>query len=103
MDYVPTDEILDALAPEIGIKKLYHLGIELGLNVTWVENIEDNCHAVERLSQVLYKWRDGTTGKATLGVLEQALENIGKGTMCLETVVRDKGVKKRHISRKHDV
>jgi hypothetical protein len=28
--YIPTDEILDALAPEIGIIA-FHLGIELGL------------------------------------------------------------------------
>jgi hypothetical protein len=28
MDYIPTDEILDALASEIGMKS-FHLGIEL--------------------------------------------------------------------------
>jgi hypothetical protein len=30
IDYVPTDEILDALAPQIGIELFFNLGIELG-------------------------------------------------------------------------
>jgi hypothetical protein len=35
-------------------------------------------------------------------VLEQALVNVGKGVMCLETVVEEKGVEKLYISRKQD-
>jgi hypothetical protein len=39
MDYIPTDEILDALAPEIGIIS-FHLGIELGLRAVDLERIQ---------------------------------------------------------------
>jgi hypothetical protein len=35
-------------------------------------------------------------------VLEQALVNVGRGVMCLETVVKEKGVEKRHIFLKQD-
>ena len=35
-------------------------------------------------------------------MLEQALVNVGRGVGCLETVVKEKGVEKRHISRKQD-
>ena len=104
MDYVPTDEILDALAPKIGIQYLFNLGIELGLCAVHLKNIQYQYQRdpVKPLIQVLYDWRNETTVKATLGVLEQALVNIGKGAMCLETVVKEIGVEKRHISGKHD-
>ena len=46
---------------------------------------------------MLYDWRNDTTVKATLGVLEQALVNAGCEASCLEKVVEEKGV-----SRKHD-
>jgi hypothetical protein len=39
MEYIPTDEILDALAPEIGIIS-FHLGIELGLRAVDLERIQ---------------------------------------------------------------
>ena len=98
MDYVPTDEILDALAPPIG-KKSFNLGIELGLYAFDLERIQNDYQLdlVKQTKQVLYDWRNDTTVKATLGVLEQALVNIGKGAMCLEKVVEEIGV-----SRKHD-
>ena len=103
MYYVPTDEIIDALAPQIG-KEALHLGIELGLHAFDLERIQNDYQRdlVKQTRQVLYEWRNDTTVKATLGVLEQALVNIGKGAMCLEKVVEKIGVEKRHISRKHD-
>jgi hypothetical protein len=39
MEYIPTDELLDALAPEIGMTS-FHLGIELGLRAVDLENIQ---------------------------------------------------------------
>ena len=100
---VPTDEILDALAPQIGIRYFFHLGIELGRCAVDLENLQYQYQGdpVKPLIQVLYDWRNGTTVKATLGVLEQALDNVGRGGMCLETVV-NKCVVERHISRKQD-
>ena len=104
MGYVPTDEILDALAPQIGIRYLFHLGIELGRCAVDLENLQYQYKGdpVKPLIQVLYDWRNGTTVKATLGVLEQALVNAGRGGMCLETVVKEKSVEKCYISRKQD-
>jgi hypothetical protein len=52
---------------------------------------------------VLYDWRNNTTVKATLGVLEQALVNVGRGAMCLKTVVENIGVEKRHNSRQESI
>jgi hypothetical protein len=104
MDYIPTDEILDALAPEIGIIS-FHLGIELGLRAVDLEEIQYRYQhdLVKQTTQVLYDWRNNTTVKATLGVLEQALVNIGRGAMCLETVVESIGVEKRHNSRQESI
>jgi hypothetical protein len=95
MEYIPTDEILDALAPEIG-KKSFHLGIELGLSAADLEDIQHRYqHDLgKQTTQVLCKWRNDTTVNATLGVLEQALVNVGKGAMCLKTVVENIGVEK---------
>ena len=104
MDYVPTDEILDALAPQIGIEHFFNLGIELGLGAVYLKNVQHQYQRdpVKPLIQVLYDWRNDTAFKATLGVLEQALVNVGRGVGCLETVVKEKGVEKRYISRKQD-
>jgi hypothetical protein len=41
LDAYPTDEILDALAPLVGLKS-FHLGIELGLNVELLQTIQYN-------------------------------------------------------------
>jgi hypothetical protein len=43
MKYIPTDEILDALAPEIGIIA-FHLGIELGLCAVDLERTWYRCY-----------------------------------------------------------
>jgi hypothetical protein len=95
MEYIPTDEILDALAPEIGIIS-FHLGIELGLRAVELERIQYRYQhdLVKQTKQVLYEWRNDTTVNATLGVLEQALINVGRGAMCLKTVVENIGVEK---------
>jgi hypothetical protein len=45
---------------------------------------------VKQAKQVLYDWRNDTTVNATLGVLEQALFNVGRGAMCLKTVVENR-------------
>ena len=96
MEYIPTDEILDALAPEIG-KISFHLGIELGLRAVDLERIQYRYQhdLVKQTKQMLYEWRNDTTVKATLGVLQQALINVNRGAMCLEEIVEE-------ISRKHD-
>jgi hypothetical protein len=103
--YVPTDEILDALAPQIGIRYLFHLGIELGRCAVELENLHYQFKGdpLKLLIQVLYHWRNDTTGKATLGVLVHALVNAGRGVGCLETVVTEKSVEKCYISRKHKI
>jgi len=103
VDYVPTDEIIDALAPQIG-KEALKLGIELGLDAFDLERIQNDYQRdlVKETRQVLYEWRNDMTVKATLGVLEQALVNIDRGAMCLQTVVEHIGVEKRHIFRQND-
>ena len=104
MEYIPTDEMLDALAPGIGIIS-FRLGIELGLRAVDLEKIQYRYQhdLVKQTKQVLYDWRNDTTVKATLGVLEQALVNVGKGAMCLKTVVENIGVEKRHNSRQQSM
>ena len=104
MGYIPTDEILDALAPEIGIIS-FHLGIELGLRAVDMERIQYRYphDLVKQTQQVLYDWRNDTTVKATLGVLEQALDNVGKGAMCLEKVVENIGVEKLYNYRQQSI
>lgn len=103
MDYIPTDEMLDALAPVIGIS--FRLGIELGLSAVDLERIQYRFQhdLVKQTRQVLYDWRNDTTVKAGLGVLEQALVNVGRGAMCLQTVVENIGVEKRHNSRQQSI
>jgi len=93
MEYIPTDEILDALASEIGIIS-FHLGIELGLRAVDLDRIQYRYQheLVKQTKQVLYDWRNDTTVKATLGVLEQAFGNVDRGAMCLKTTVENIGV-----------
>jgi hypothetical protein len=104
MEYIPTDEMLDALAPEIGIIS-FHLGIELGLCAVDLERIQYRYKhdLVKQTKQVLYDWRNDTTVNATLGVLEQALVNVGRGAMCLKTVVENIGVEKCRKSRQQSI
>jgi hypothetical protein len=55
VDYVPTDEILDALAPQIGIEHFFNLGIELGLGAVYLKNVQHQYQRepVKPLIQVL--------------------------------------------------
>ena len=103
VDYVPTDEILDALAPQIAWQS-FILGIELGLPLVNLEIIEYQYYhdIIKQAKQVLYDWRNDTTVKATLGVLAQALVNIGRGAMCLETVVKDQ-ISRQSDAEDHDL
>jgi hypothetical protein len=73
----------------------------LGLCEVDLERIQyDYKHdLVKQTQQVLYEWRNDTTVKATLGVLGQALDNVGIGTMCLKRVVEHIGVEKLYNSR----
>jgi hypothetical protein len=58
-----------------------NLGIELGLGAVYLKNVQHQYQRdpVKPLIQVLYDWRNDTAVKATLGVLEQALINVGRG------------------------
>ncbi|XP_076116837.1 uncharacterized protein LOC143084309 [Mytilus galloprovincialis] len=87
---IPSDEILDRLAPLIG-KIVFQLGIELGLSVEEIENIKEKCDRdlPAQNKEVLFTWRKDRTVKPTIRVLEQAFVNIGKGAKCLKEVLKD--------------
>ncbi|CAC5377384.1 unnamed protein product [Mytilus coruscus] len=90
LDCIPTDEIVDTLASKIG-QKFFQLGIELGLSFEDLETIQEN-HRGDLAAQnkkVLYEWRKDRTVKPTIGVLAQALVNIGRGAKCLEDIIKD--------------
>ncbi|XP_063398781.1 uncharacterized protein LOC134683422 [Mytilus trossulus] len=90
LDCIPSDEILDRLAPLIG-KMFYQLGIELGLSVEVIESIKEKYDRdlTAQNKEVLFTWRKDRTVKPTIRVLEQAFVNIGKGARCLKEVVKD--------------
>ncbi|XP_052097573.1 uncharacterized protein LOC127732561 [Mytilus californianus] len=90
LDCIPSDEILDILAPLIG-KIVFQLGIELGLSVEDIESIKEKCDRdlPAQNKEVLFTWRKDRTVKPTIRVLEQAFVNIGKGAKCLKEVVKD--------------
>lgn len=83
----PTDEILDALAPVVGLKS-FQLGIELGLNVDLLQTIQYNYKGdlTSQTREILYIWRKDTL-KPTIETLAQVLTNIEKGTLCLEQTI----------------
>ncbi|CAG2215694.1 unnamed protein product [Mytilus edulis] len=95
MDFIPTDEILDELAHVIGVVS-FQLGVELGLSITSLDIIQhDNGRdLVAQCKAILYKWRKDLTVKPTIEVLHNALVNVGKGSQCLEEIIKSKGVKK---------
>ncbi|CAG2239045.1 RAB5C [Mytilus edulis] len=82
LDCIPTDEILDALAPQIG-QIFFQLGAELGLSIANLENIQSNNSQdlAAQNKEVLFTWREDRTVKPTLRVLVQALVNVGRGTL----------------------
>ncbi|XP_063438208.1 uncharacterized protein LOC134719161 [Mytilus trossulus] len=89
LDCIPTDEILDKLAPQIG-KMVFQLGTELGLSIADLENI-DKCSPdlTAQNKEVLFTWRKDRSVKPTIRVIKQALVNIRKGVRCLEEVVKN--------------
>ncbi|CAG2217217.1 unnamed protein product [Mytilus edulis] len=89
MDCIPTDEILDALAPQIG-QIFFQLGAEIGLSIANLENIQSNNSQdlVAQNKEVLFKWREDRTVKPTIRVLVQALVNVGRGSLCLQEVLK---------------
>ncbi|CAC5367953.1 KCTD2_5_17 [Mytilus coruscus] len=90
LDCIPSDEILDRLAPLIG-KIVFQLGIELGLSVEEIESIKEKFDRdlTAQNKEVLFTWRKDRTVKPTIRVLEQAFVNICKGARCLKEVVKD--------------
>ncbi|VDH96236.1 Hypothetical predicted protein [Mytilus galloprovincialis] len=72
IDCIPTDEMLDALAPQI-------------------ENIQSNNSQdlAAQNKEVLFKWREDRTVKPTIRVLVQALVNIGRGAYCLQEILKN--------------
>ncbi|VDI59475.1 Hypothetical predicted protein, partial [Mytilus galloprovincialis] len=90
LDFIPTDEILDTLAPLIG-QVFFQLGTEIGLSIPTLENIQSNnpSDLAEQNRVVLFKWREDQLVKPTIRVLIQALYNIGRGVRCLEEVLKN--------------
>ncbi|XP_076116053.1 uncharacterized protein LOC143083656 [Mytilus galloprovincialis] len=92
MDLIPTDEILDELAQVIGVVS-FQLGIELGLSITSLDNIRYNNgrNLVAQCKEILFKWREDQRVRPTIAVLVHALVNVGRGTQCLEEILKDIG------------
>ncbi|CAC5382747.1 unnamed protein product [Mytilus coruscus] len=90
LDFIPTDEILDKLAPQIG-QVFFQLGAELELSIATLENIQSDKtgNLVAQNREVLFTWKEDRTVKPTLMVLVQALVNIGRGVLCLEEVMEN--------------
>ncbi|CAG2242606.1 unnamed protein product [Mytilus edulis] len=90
LDCIPTDEMLDALAPQIG-QIFFQLGAELGLSIANLENIQSNNSQdlAAQNKEVLFKWREDRTVKPTIRVLVQALVNIGRGAYCLQEILKN--------------
>ncbi|CAG2188603.1 unnamed protein product [Mytilus edulis] len=90
LDCIPTDEILDALAPQIG-QVYFQLGAEFGLSISILENIKNKNprDLAAQNREVLFTWREDRSVKPTIRVLIQALVNIGKGARCLKEVLEN--------------
>ncbi|CAG2196608.1 unnamed protein product [Mytilus edulis] len=90
LDFIPTEEILDALAPQIG-QVFFQLGAEVGLSIGTLENIKSNNprDLAAQNREVLFAWREDRTVKPTIRVLVQALVNIGRGARCLQEVLKN--------------
>ncbi|CAC5401297.1 unnamed protein product [Mytilus coruscus] len=93
MDLIPTDEIIDELAQVIGVVS-FQLGIELGLSITSLDNIRYNNgrNLVAQCKEILFKWREDQRVRPTIAVLVNALVNVGRGTQCLEEIIKSIGV-----------
>ncbi|XP_076083820.1 uncharacterized protein LOC143054683 [Mytilus galloprovincialis] len=90
LDRIPTDEILDKLAPQIG-QVYFQLGAAIGLSIGTLENIQSNNprDLAAQNREVLFAWREDRTVKPTIRVLVQALVNIGRGVLCLQEVLNN--------------
>lgn len=90
MDCIPTDEILDKLAPQIG-HVFFQLGVALGLSIPTLENIQSNNSRdlAAQNREVLFTWRKDKTVKPSLMVLMQALSDIRRGGLCLEEIMKN--------------
>ncbi|XP_071144411.1 uncharacterized protein [Mytilus edulis] len=88
LECIPTDEILDKLAPQIG-QVYFQLGAAIGLSIGTLENIQSNNprDLAAQNREVLFEWREDKTVKPTIRVLVQALVNIGRGALCLQEVL----------------
>ncbi|XP_071144046.1 uncharacterized protein [Mytilus edulis] len=94
LDCIPTDEILDKLAPQIG-QVYFQLGAVIGLSIGTLETIQSNNprDLAAQNREVLFAWRKDRTVKPTIMVLIQALVNIGKGARCLQEVLKNVDLK----------
>ncbi|VDI40876.1 Hypothetical predicted protein [Mytilus galloprovincialis] len=94
LDLIPTDEILDELAQVLGVLS-FQLGIELGLPITALDAIQYNNgrNLVAQCKEILFQWRIDEKVRPTIRVLVQALVNVGRGTRCLEEIIKTVGVK----------
>ncbi|VDI77671.1 Hypothetical predicted protein [Mytilus galloprovincialis] len=94
LDLIPTDEILDELAQVLGVLS-FQLGIELGLPITSLDAIQYNNgrNLVAQCKEILFQWRIDEKVRPTIRVLVQALVNVGRGTRCLEEIIKTVGVK----------
>ncbi|XP_071142134.1 uncharacterized protein [Mytilus edulis] len=90
LDFIPTEGILDALAPQIG-QVFFQLGAEVGLSIGTLENIQSNNprDLAAQNREILFAWREDRTLKPTLRVLVQALVNVGRGARCLQEVLKN--------------
>ncbi|VDH93962.1 Hypothetical predicted protein [Mytilus galloprovincialis] len=88
LERIPTDEILDKLAPQIG-QVYFQLGTTIGLSIGTLENIQSNNlrDLAAQNREVLFAWREDRTVKPTIRVLVQALVNIGRGALCLQEIL----------------
>ncbi|CAG2228234.1 unnamed protein product [Mytilus edulis] len=114
LERIPTDEILDKLAPQIG-QVYFQLGAAIGLSIGTLENIQSNNprDLAAQNREVLFAWREDRTVKPTIRVLVQALVSIGRGALCLQEVlsnvdpntlgesekVRDKGAISKKLNK----
>ncbi|CAC5395164.1 unnamed protein product [Mytilus coruscus] len=94
LDGIPTDEILDKLAPQIG-QVYFQLGAAIGLSIGTLENIQSNNpkDLAAQNREVLFAWRKDRTVTPTIRVLVQALVNIGRGALCLQEVLKNVDLK----------
>ncbi|VDI79617.1 Hypothetical predicted protein [Mytilus galloprovincialis] len=90
LDFIPTDQILDKLAPKIG-QVFFQLGAEFDLSFSILENIKNKYpkDLAAQNREVLITWREDRTVKPTIQVLVQALVNIGRGARCLGEIMKN--------------